>query len=367
MEGLNTHVMEDIGYFFNKVNDRALYNLGINDSYDDGGNKALGETVEYFHPQITLDDRMRYIAENIVYNENIDPLNRVCNTIISHFYGARGIHQTITRNPDPKTALVDFHRLLEDQDYVDELHQNLKDAHDYGIPIYGATELRTSLYGAANNYVAEKYGLEKKNADLINIALWVASFIPRGIAQKFYEVNSLEELFNHLCQIEGVGAYYGYHCSTSNSVNPGIKINHDERFCVPGPGARYTLGLLFDQNKTNMDFGEQVVWFRENYKDYIGDIPLHPSTWNIEVDGKKVFTDEQDELKTYGCEVGLCQYGVYSRLRDNPHLISRRKVTRLDEKVAADFFAGKNPPNYIPKLGEQGYQVSMFDIIDELV
>ena len=362
MKGLNQAVMDDVGRFFNKVNDRALYTLGINDSYDDGGDKALGETVEYFHPQITLDDRMRYIAENIVYNDQIDDLNKVCNTIISHFYGARGIHQTITRNPDPKTALVDFHRLLEDQDYADELHQNLNDARDFGIPIYGATELRTSLYGAANDYVAALTG-KPRNADLINIGLWVAGFIKRGIAQKFYEVNSLEELFNELTKIEGVGSYYGYHCSTSNSVNPGIRVNHDERFCVPGPGARYTLGILFDQTKTDLDFGEQVVWFRENYEDYIGKFPLHPSTHNIEVNGKKVFAEEQDTLKVYGSEVGLCQYGVYNRLRNNPHLIDRRVVTRLDEKAASKFFAGENPPNYQPKPGEAGYQTDIFDCL----
>lgn len=362
MKGLNVSIAEDVGKFFNKVNDRSLWTMGIKDSYDDGGDKALGAGVEYFHPQITLDDRMRYIAENIVYNDQIDDLNKICNTIISHFYGARGIHQTITRIEDPKKALVDFHRLLKDKDYQDELHQNLNDARDFGIPIYGATELRTSLYGAANDYVAEKTG-NPRNADLINIALWVAGFIERGIAQKFYEVNSLEELFNHLCQIEGVGAYYGYHCSTSNSVNPKINVNHDERFCVPGPGARFTLDMLFDQSKTDLNHGEQVVWFRENYESLIGKFELHPSTHNIEVDGKLVFAEQQDTLKVYGCEVGLCQYGVYTRLRNNPHLIDRRVVTRLDAKAAKKFFARENPPNYQPKQGESGYQTSIFDCL----
>ena len=56
------------------------------------------------------------------------------------------------------------------------------------------------------------------------------------------------------------------------------------------------------------------------------------------VDGKKIFRHEQDELKTYGCEVGLCQYGVYYRLRSNPHLISRRKVARVDENLMEYFF-----------------------------
>lgn len=342
MKGLDEEVMNDVGHFFRKVNDRSLYNLGINDSYDDGGDAALGLTVEYFHPAITLDDRMRYIAENIVYNKNLSPQSIVCNTILSHFYGARGIHQVITRDKDPKTALVDFDRYLKDEKYKNELSRNLKDATGFGIPIYGTTELRTSIFGAANAFVANKYN-RAKDKHPANILRWIADFIDRGIVDQMLAANSLEELYKVLIQLEGIGAYYGYHCSTSNSVNPLINVNHDERFCVPGPGARYTLGILFDQSSTNLDFGEQVVWFRENYKDYIGDIVMHDTTHNIIVDGKKVFADEQDELKTYGSEVGLCQYGVYKRLKENPKLINRRKVSRLDEDIAKKYFDGESP------------------------
>ena len=80
------------------------------------------------------------------------------------------------------------------------------------------------------------------------------------------------------------------------------------------------------------------IQFRENYKDLIGDIPLHESTHNIYVNDQKIFQDEQDDLKTYGCEVGLCQYGVYYRLRSNPHLINRRKVARADNSLMEYFF-----------------------------
>ncbi len=126
-EFVNMEVVKDIGYFFNKVNERALYKLGVTDSYDDGGDVALAESVEYFHPQITLDDRMKYIMENIVVaNTSID--NIICNTIVSHFYGARGIHSILTRDPNPKTALVDFHRLLKDEEYENFIRKNLEDA-----------------------------------------------------------------------------------------------------------------------------------------------------------------------------------------------------------------------------------------------
>jgi hypothetical protein len=330
-------VLQDIKYFLNKVNERALFQGGHAENYDDGGDAALGLNVEYFHPQITLDDRMVYIMENIVTSGDTYQ-NIICNTIISHFYGARGIHQVVTRNPDPKTAIVNFQRLLVDEEYRTICGNNLVDAKAQKIPIYGSTELRTSLFGSANSYVPKIYGTPR-DSHPINILLWVAGFIERGIVDKMYNAKSLKEMFGVLTTIEGIGSYYGYHCATSNSVNPAIKINHDERFCVPGPGARYTLDLLFEDG-CKINYGDRVIWFRENYKDLIGDIFLHPSTHNVIVDGVKILPEEQDELKTYGCEVGLCQYGVYSRLKAKPHLINRRKVARLNEDVVSKFFEG---------------------------
>ena len=362
MKGLNTDVIDRIGYFLNKINDRSLYFHGYSDSYDDGGDKALGENVEYFHPAITLDSRMRYIAENIVYNNDIDNINKVCNIMLTHFYGGLGIIQTMTRNADPKTAAVDFYKLASNKNYYDELNTNLVDAKDWGLPVYGTTELRTSLFGASNAYIAEKYK-HPKNANLINIAAWVAGFIDRGLIEECFNQKSLEDLYYHLISIEGIGPYYGYNEAVSQSLNPVMGINHDERFSVPGPGAKYTLDRLFDQKKIKMDYGEQIVWFRENYRTYIGDINMHPFTHNIEVGDKKVFSEEQDELKTYGCEVGLCQFGVYDRLSLNHNLINRRKIGSIDEAAQKGFFERKRPPNRLPSQGEKGYQVTLFDLI----
>ena len=332
---VNMEIIDRIGYFFNKVNERSELTYGYRDSYDSGGDEALGETVEYFHPHILYDDRMRYIMENIVLS-GMSMDNIICNTIISHFYGGRGIHQILTRDPNPKTALVDFERLLVDRDYEKTIRKNIDDAISLGLGVYGTTELRTSLFGASNQWVAETRQTER-NADKINILLWVAGFIPRGITGRMARVSSLEEMFHILTEIEGVGSYYGYHCSTSNSVNPNISINHDERFCVPGPGARLTLDMMFGEN-CRIPHGERVVWFRENYKDLIGDISLNKNEWNMVVNGTKIFEHEQNELKTYGCEVGLCQFGVYTRLSNNRNLINKRKVARVDESTMQYFF-----------------------------
>lgn len=336
MDLIDMDVLKDIKFFFNQVNDKALYAMGIKDSYDDHGIPALHESVEYFHPQITLDDRMRYIAENIVLAD-IGQDNVICNTIISHFYGGRGIHQVATREEDPKKAHVDFVRMLSDEDYKNKIIQNLEDAREFGIPIYGTTELRTSLFGSANAYVAKKDNKEK-DAHSGNIMQWVASFIENGLTKKMSNSQSLNEIFNHIISLPGVGSYYGYHCGTSNSVNPNININHDEDFCVPGPGARKTLDLLFPNvSVKDFDYGERVVWFRKNQVQLIGNFPLHPSTHNIVVNGQKIFKDDQNELKTYGCEVGLCQYGVYHRLKNEPKLAGRRKVARIDDAVFEKF------------------------------
>lgn len=332
---VNMEVVDRIGYFFNKVNERSELTYGYRDSYDSGGDEALGETVEYFHPHILYDDRMRYIMQNIVLS-NMSMDNIICNTIISHFYGGRGIHQILTRDPNPKTALVDFERLLIDKEYEMTIRKNIDDALSLGLGVYGTTELRTSLYGASNTWVAETRNTER-NADKINILLWVAGFIPRGITKRMANVQSLQEMFNILTEIEGVGSYYGYHCSTSNSVNPNININHDERFCVPGPGARLTLDMMFPPD-CGIPHGDRVIWFRENYKDLIGDIPLNKNEWNMTVEGTKIFQEEQNELKTYGCEVGLCQFGVYTRLSDNRNLINKRKVARADSGIMEYFF-----------------------------
>ena len=330
-------VVNDISFFFKKINERSLYLMGIYDSYDDEGINALNLSVEYFHPQITLDDRMCYIAKHIVFADT-SYHNIICNTIISHFYGARGIHQVITKEKNPELAIVDFERILKDNSYRIKLRKNLELAKEMNIPIYGSTELRTSLFDSANSFVSKKYSIER-NSHPGNIMEWVAGFIERGITTKMKNVNSLKEMYGIISSIEGIGQYYGYHCSTSNSVNPNININHDERFCVPGPGARKTLDMLFKGiTKKQFDYGDRVIWFRENQVKLIGKLYLHESTHNIVVNGRKIFKDEQDELKTYGCEVGLCQYGIYDRLKNNDNLVSRRKVARLEEKTMDNFF-----------------------------
>jgi len=327
---IDKKVLKELKFFFHQINNQVLFKMGIKVDYNDHGVPALNLSTEYFPLFITYDDRTRYIAENIVLS-NIDIENIVCNTITSHFYGARGIHQIATRERDPKKALIDFKRLLIDADYKEFINKNLDDARNHGQYIYGRTELRTSLFDAANSYVSIREG-KKRNLDPVNMMMWIASFIESGLIDKIINSKCLSDLYNNVTSTPGIGQYYGYHCAISNSINPKVNVNHDEAFCVPGPGAKKVLNLLFPTiSPREFNYGNRVVWLRDHQEELFGSFDVPKSKHNIIVNGTKIFKDEQVNLKVYGLEVGLCQFGVYQRLKANPKLVSNRKVARLDD------------------------------------
>jgi hypothetical protein len=331
-------------HFLHKVNEKWEKQYGLRDSYDNEGDDALAEDVEYFGQWILADDRMRYIIENIVAipDQTLSPANKIGNTIISHFYGARGIHQITSGIKDPKKAHIDFERLAVDSDYLEAIKENCRIGKSRGRKFYGTTELHTSLQTAARNYCREKYNDPTKEASLTDILEWIASWISDGTIDQIMNVKSLGGMFKILTSKRGIGEYYGYHCATSNSVNYALPFNHDEEFCAPGPGARSTLDLIFkplrDQGKVKkMPYGDLVIFIREHCDElFEKKLRSHQFFHNYLIDGRKVFNDEQDTLKVYTTEVSLCQCGIYFWLTDNPHLISKRKVARLEDDSVCD-------------------------------
>jgi hypothetical protein len=321
----------DFKYFVEQVNIRSEWQKGIRDTYD-FKEYGLNPNVEYFHPMITYDDRMVYIMENIVSlpDDQLSKFNKIGNTIISHFYGARGIHQIATGENDPKKAHVDFENYFTSGER-ERVRANLEFAVEAKLPIYGSTELRTSLFGAANKYQKQKFGIGLHPGNIMD---WVAGLHhDKGMFQAMLDSNSAAETFGILTQNEGIGAYYGYHCTTSNSVNPALNWHNDSNFVKPGPGAQYTLGLLFPKaTGKQITSGDLVIWFRHNQKFFgFGDIQIHESALNVlDYKGDKILTSDQNEMKTYGSEVGMCQYGIFCKIRDDKKAIDRRKVARVN-------------------------------------
>lgn len=323
----------DFKYFVEQINNRAEFQQGLRASYIHEED-ALNVNTEYFHPMITYDDRMVYIMENIVSlpNEELSLYNKIGNTIISHFYGARGIHQIATRCNDPKKAHVDFENYFT-TDERQRVRRNLELSAVAKLPIYGSTELRTSLFGAANKYQLERFGNQAEAKHAGNIMDWVAGLGEKGVFQDMIASNSAKETFNVLVKNEGIGSYYGFHCATSNSVNPHLNWDNDDNFVKPGPGAQYTLKLLFPSAPSKLiTNGDLVIWFRHNQKFFgFGDIIIHESKRNVlDYKGDKILSKDQTEMMTYGSEVAMCQYGIFCKIRHDKKAIGRRKVSRLE-------------------------------------
>jgi hypothetical protein len=322
----------DFKYFVEQVNKRTEWQYGLTEKYE-YTEYALNPDTEYFHPMITCDDRMVYIMKNIVSlpDDKLSLHNKIGNTIISHFYGARGIHQIATRNNDPQTAHVDFENYFLSGERV-RVRKNLELAASIKLPIYGSTELRTSLFGAANKYQLQRFGPTADKVHPGNIMDWVAGLGEQGFFESMTKSDAASNTFKILTQIEGIGSYYGYHCTTSNSVNPKLSWDNDENFVKPGPGAQYTLKLLFPKaSSKEITNGDLVVWFRHNQKFFgFGDIKIHEHFHNVlDHNNNKILSKDQTEMMTYGSEVGMCQYGIFCKIRHDKKAIERRKVARI--------------------------------------
>lgn len=332
---LNREKLAEFEHFLVKVNERTEWQFGLRDSYenDDSVDPALNADVEYFGFNILQDDRMRYIIENIVTLPELSMPNKIGNTIISHFYGARGIHQLVTGIQDPKKAHVDFQRIASgDVEYLNEIKRYIDIGKRAKQKFYGTTELHTSIQTAARNFCRVKYNDSNRQATLADIIEWIADWTKDGTIDNIIEnANSLQAMYNILTSKPGIGEYYGYHCATSNSVNPYLPFHHDESFCAPGPGARDSLEHIFDKwTGKKFPYADMVVWLRDNQDRLFERINIHPFFHNYSIEESTVFQHDQHNMKVYGTEVGLCQYGVYCWLKANPHLISKRKIARVN-------------------------------------
>ncbi len=126
--------MADLGSFIHKIIKQGHYNNGLIANYE-WDEPALAPDVAYFNPQLTLEAGAQRIAEYIVKSD-ISLEEKICNTIVKHFYGPTEIHQILTRERDPKKALIDFARLHTDREYSEEINANLEHAISLGITVY---------------------------------------------------------------------------------------------------------------------------------------------------------------------------------------------------------------------------------------
>jgi len=337
-------LMKEFNWFLYKVNQRSCIHLGYIDEEYKSVNRhgkndyGLGEDVEYFHPTITLEYRMRFIGTQIA-SADMSLMNIVGNTFISHFYGGRGVHYLASGKDG---EFVDFDRIADnDLDYIQFVRNNLDKAIKNKQPIWGTTELHTSIQTASRNYCRAKYGEPDRQFHPVDVCEWVASFRDNGFLERMQECTHMKEIYTLLREQPGIGEYYGFHGAASSSVLPQVKYHHDQRFVAPGPGAVYTIGLMWPDAPKKL-YDEAIYFMREN-GDEIGlteNVVFHPEAFNINLPGgKKLFEYPQDSLKYYGTEVLSCQFGVYLQIREDERACARRRVARVQQtNTLTEFF-----------------------------
>lgn len=346
-KAVDRNVAVGIEHFWYKLNQRTLFKMKVLPTYDCVGDEALSEDVEYFHYSICADDRMKYLGNNVVLEPSLSDRNKLCNAVIAHLYGGRNIHSLLTGITDFKRAHLDFERINTDPAYVGWMYANVEYAKLHGYKFYGTTELHTSLQTAARNFCREKYSEPERIASNTDIVEWVAGMITSGLVDDLlYRTKTLEEAYVRISSLYGIGAYYGYHLACDCSLLRVTPYNHDEKFCVPGSGARATMNMLFPtlvQRTKKVPYGELIVWTEEHQQQLYPKLEFHPALWNVThaLTGEKLFPFEQDKLMVYGSEVGHCQASIYFRLRDNLELVKNR-------------LCGKDPDLTPIKLREEG-------------
>ena len=337
----DSDLMKDFNWFLYKINQRSCIELGYIDEDYESVNRhgyhdfGLGKDVEYFHPTITLDDRMRYIATHIS-QADMDIDNILCNTYISHFYGARGIHQSLTDSKDPSDCFIDFHKILnQDTSYTDKIRHNIFLAKKQKKPLWGSTEIHTSLQTASRNYVRSLRNQPDKKFDTFDLLEWVSSFIINGTNKSLIESSHIKDTYDTLIKLDGVGDYFAFHGAASTSVLPQMKYHVDQRFVAPGPGARFLIKKMWP-DAPSKEYADSIYFLREK-GDEIGltdNVDFHPKAYNVwDEDDNPVFDYSHDSLKYYGTEVLSCQFGIYLQIRNDRKACMKRKVSRSDDFV----------------------------------
>lgn len=336
-----------------------------------------GRPIPYFHPNRSFHDEIIWLNNNLYYNDTVSFENKLINSAIVKFYGPSRTLSIITGHASDLPYLVrtakpyiDFQQLKQDEEYEYTLMRNIELASHKKQQLWGTTELRTSLQIAARNYaranstIIDRRGINFGGQTLIaanssykdrkmrtsDMIAWLKS-LSSDWADFYQQKPNMKESYEYLTEIRGIGPYYGYHFSSNLARMPGvgyhsiIQIEHQEEFeslnishgeldenadfVVAGPGASATLKALFPNltinSKTTMSM---ILKIRDQQQKYL-DI-------SSEMDYKYLReATELGKFTTFGIEIALCQFNVFTRLKDNPSAAANRANAPISKEVGA--------------------------------
>lgn len=336
-----------------------------------------GKPIPYFHPNRSFHDEVIWLNSRLYYDKSVSFENKLVNSAIVKFYGPSRTLDIITGHAEDlpyltktSTPYIDFSRVVQDEEYEYTLMKNIELASAKKQQIWGTTELRTSLQVASRNYcrslprgsLVDQRGVTHNGQTVIepgsshanrkmrtsDMIAWIKHLAPSWV--EFYSTRpTMQESYEYLTAIRGIGPYYGYHFSSNLARMPGVghgslidrefssdfralgiehgNLDENADYVVAGPGATSTLKLLFPSLTINGVTSTAIILrirdAQQRFLDISSDLDYKYLTESTEL-GK--FT-------TFGVEIACCQFNVFTRLRDNPVAAAARANAPISKEV----------------------------------
>jgi hypothetical protein len=351
-----------------------------------------GKPVPYFHPNRSFHDEIIWLNKNLYYNLDVSYGDKLVNSAIIKFYGPSRTLDIITGFAEDlpyvkKTdyPYINFSRMHADEEYAYTLMSNIELAFAEKEKIWGTTELRVSLQGAARDHarkfpsVVDRLGVKNslsnkvvvpKNSDSSSRSMrpsdmihWIKYMtfpheengaMNPGFIDYYKTKPSMEESFKYLTLKRGIGNYYGYHFSSNLARMPGVgssalieaewkseyqklrsvdkslshgNLDENSDYVVAGPGACSTLKELWPDapinQKTTM---KMIVAIRDRQEEFFGMSTPESKRHLLE-------SSELGKFTTFGIEISCCQFSVFTRLINNPVMAQNRANAPISKEV----------------------------------
>lgn len=204
------------------------------------------------------------------------------------------------------------------------IQANIDYARAHGHTLWTTTELHTSLQTAARNFCRVKHADDTRKASDTDLVEWIASWIGSGHIDKILDAKTLRGCYEAITSMRGVGPYYGGNPVMMIAALPEVDFSHDEPFCAPGGGCLKTLEYLYDKKFGFDNAIKAVAYIREHQATLLPNLTVPVEFQNLDLHYGKLFKADQTQFTCNSFEVGMCQFSVYRKFKEEPAMIERR-------------------------------------------
>lgn len=271
---------------------------------------AMREEVSYWNPNRSKHAEVFWL-ENYVFNQDTSMRNKILNAMAVKFVGMPTLTLVASNEPD-FNKIIDFDEYDKKTDYYQFVNNNLN-TNENKLPVWGKTQLQTSLQTSARNYCREQDNDPEQKFQLSNMIRWMSHLDSLGLSATVLDKkNKLSDVSEWLRTHRGIGPYFAYHPPCNFSRSEELKhIDEDDDYCLVGPGAKRGMEFVFPNIKMNeKNLQNYILSIRDNQHEFFefsGDEHSYYRE-NLERGGS---------LTTFGTEITFCQFDCFRGIKEN--------------------------------------------------